>query len=340
MKTIRSISGIPAEQKPSVIVLGNFDGFHKGHQVVVGEAGRIAKKDDLPLAVFTTEPHPRSFFAALSGKPQENFRLTAFKERRHLLEKFGVDILYVLNFDEKLASTQAEDFVQNILIDTLKAKHIVVGYDYRFGKGRVGDVNLLDDLSKRLNFGLTVINPVAINESDDGVIYSSSLVRDAIKAGKVKQAAKMLGHWWTINGVVIDGDKRGRELGYPTANIDFGDSLVPLHGIYAVRLRINDSDEQFEGVANIGRRPTFGAGKELLEVYIFDFEQDIYGIELEVEIVDFIRTEENFENIEELVEYIEKDCIAARKILADPQNAKTQLEAPSLESYLKNHPQT
>ena len=339
MKIVRSITQASSSQEPAVIVLGNFDGFHKGHQVVVGEAGRIAREQGLPLAVFTTEPHPRSFFADQLGKEQESFRLTAFQARSNLLEVFGVDILYVLDFDKDMAATSADDFVQSILLERLRAKHIVVGYDYQFGKGRVGDVTLLQNLSKKLGFDLTIINPVTLdNKVDGGEIYSSSLVREALKNGEVRQAANILGHWWSIIGTVIDGDKRGRELGFPTINVDFGDSIIPRHGVYAVRLTIEGKDKQFEGAANIGRRPTFGQGSELLEVYIFDFDEEIYGLEVAVEIVAFIRDEARFESVEELIKYIDDDCIVAKHILSDPANDPNLLEAPSLENYLQKYP--
>lgn len=336
METYSLLSSLKHGQEHCVIALGNFDGFHRGHQVVIGEAGRIAKKLSLKLAVFTTEPHPRSYFMP----DQENYRLTPLETRCHLLDNFGVDIHYVLNFDDSLANTDAYTFVSDILIKAMGAKHIVVGYDYHFGKGRKGDVKLLQDLSKKLGFGLTVINPVAVGvEGAAGEIYSSSLVRDVLKKGQARRAAGLLGHWWSINGIVVDGEKRGRELGYPTANVNFGQSIIPLFGIYAVRLTIEGRDEQFEGVANIGNRPTFDIEGELLEVYIFDFDEFIYGLAIEVDIVGFIRIEEKFDTIEALITQIEDDCIVAKQILADPENDKNHLKAPTLDEYLEKHPE-
>ncbi|MCK5041388.1 MAG: bifunctional riboflavin kinase/FAD synthetase [Sphingomonadales bacterium] len=335
MKTRSSLISSIEGQEACVIALGNFDGFHRGHQVVIGEAGRIAKELALKLAVFTTEPHPRSYFLP----DQENYRLTPLETRCHLLETFGVDIHYVLNFDDSLAATDANTFVSDVLLKSMGAKHIVVGYDYHFGKGREGNVELLKTLSKKLGFELTVINPVAVGvEGAAGEIYSSSLVRDVLKKGEARRAAGLLGHWWSINGVVVHGEKRGRELGYPTANVNFGQSIIPLHGIYAVRLTIEGRDKQYEGVANIGDRPTFDVEGELLEVYIFDFDEEIYGLAIEVDVVGFIRIEEKFDSIEALVIQIEDDCVVAKQILADPENDKNHLKAPSLESYLKMHP--
>lgn len=335
MEIINTLTTGKSDKSDCVIALGNFDGFHRGHQVVIGEAGRIARKQSLKLAVFTTEPHPRSYFLP----DQENYRLTPLATRCHLLETFGVDIHFVLDFDESLAKTPAHDFVSDILIGKMGAKHIVVGYDYHFGKGREGDVELLRQMSKQLGFGLTVINPVAVGvEGAAGEIYSSSLVRDVLKKGEARRAAGLLGHWWSINGVVVHGEKRGRELGYPTANVNFGQSIIPLYGIYAVRLTIEGRDEQFEGVANIGDRPTFDVEGELLEVYIFDFDDDIYDLAIEVDIVGFIRIEEKFDSIEALVKQIEDDCVVAKQILADPENDKEHLKAPSLESYLEMYP--
>lgn len=335
MEIYNSIAQIPKHLPSSVIALGNFDGFHRGHQVVIGEAGRIARAQGLSLSVFTTEPHPRSFF----NPKGEAFRLTPQKVRAHLLASFGVEQMFDLNFDKDLAATEAQVFVTQILLKSFNAKHIVVGFDYRFGKQRKGDVELLKAMSKDYGFGLTIINPVSIGvEGAAGEIYSSSLVRETLKNGEARKAAGFLGHWWRITGTVIDGDKRGRELGFPTANIEMVDSIIPCLGIYAVRVKIAGRAQKFDGVANIGRRPTFDCEGVLFEVYIFNFDEDLYGQILDVDIVGFIREEKRFEKIEDLKKEMAKDCIVAKQILSDPENEEARLEAPSLEGYLKKFP--
>lgn len=336
MKLYRYPTGQQEVPRESVVALGNFDGLHRGHQVVIGEAGRIAQSKGSALTVMTTEPHPRSFF----GRNTEAFRLTPFRERTWLMQEFGIDILGILKFDKALASTSAEDFVRRVLVDGFGAKHLVVGYDYRFGKGRTGDADLLIELGGTLGFGVTVIDPVKIGvEGAAGEIYSSSLVREALRAGQARRAAALLGHWWAVDGRVVLGDQRGRTIGFPTANVRFAESIVPAHGVYAVRA-ILDGDETrvLEGVANIGRRPTFGYGDVLLEPHLFDFDEEIYGRRLRVELVGFIRSERKFDGLDQLKGQIQVDCRTARGLLADPENARRHLLPPTLDAYLQRFP--
>lgn len=337
MELYRHLEKISSKYKKSVLALGNFDGFHRGHQVVVGEAGRIARETNCPLGIFTTEPHPRSYFTP----NQPNFRLTPFRERSLHMEKFGVDVQFVPHFDEKLASTDAEDFVKRILVDQLEVSHLVTGYDYMFGKKRGGDTDLLISMGEQYGFEVTVIKPVSVGiEGAAGEIYSSTLVRDALKAGEARRAAALLGHWWNFSGIIVKGDKRGRTIGFPTANIELHDSIIPKHGVYAVRFilnsgKINFDGKVFDGVANIGTRPTFDKKGELLEVHIFNFDEEIYGYHGRVELVGFIRPEKKFSGIEELKIQITKDCRSAKRVLSDPENSRSHLASISLEDYLE-----
>ena len=268
MQLFRHATRLPDDCRGSVAALGNFDGFHRGHQAVVGEAGRIAREKGKKLAVFTTEPHPRSFFS----DEGDHFRLTPFRQRANLLESFGVDLMFVLPFDEALAATDAELFITDVLAGDLGLSHAVIGYDYRFGMGRRGDAALLREIGKGCGIEVRVVKPISVGvEGAAGEVYSSTLVRDALRRGEARRAAALLGHWWTVNGRVIEGDKRGRTIGFPTANMSLQESLVPAHGVYAVRVQLEGSAEVLEGVANVGRRPTFSDAGVLLEVHLFDF---------------------------------------------------------------------
>ncbi|WND02863.1 bifunctional riboflavin kinase/FAD synthetase [Temperatibacter marinus] len=336
MKLYRHINEVEKSMKGCVVALGNFDGFHRGHRVVIGEAGRLAKQMNVPLALVVTEPHPVSFFAP--DRPP--FRLTPFRERIQLLEHFGVDFLVILPFDKELASMTAQDFVTDILIQGLDAKHIFVGYDYRFGKMRGGGNNVLSYMGEMEGFGHTVIKPVVAGiEGYAGEICSSTLVRKALLAGEARKAAALLGHWWSINGKIIKGDQRGRTIGFPTANIELGESQQPLMGVYAVRVLLENDSQVYEGVANIGQRPTFDKRDVLLEVHLFDFDGDIYNKHARVELVSFIREEKKFNGLEELKDQIERDCRVARVVLATTENDRDHLHLPTLEEYLVRFPE-
>ena len=336
MRILRHTNELTAADRGCVVALGNFDGFHRGHQVVIGEAGRLAREMGLLLAVVVTEPHPVSFFAPNAPA----FRLTPFRERAQLLEQFGVDVLLVLPFDKELASMPAQNFVLDILCAGLNAKHVFVGYDYRFGKGRGGGTDVLGYMGDMEGFGLSVIKAVTVGlEGYAGEIYSSTVVRKALQNGEARKAAALLGHWWTINGRVTEGDKRGRTIGFPTANIELGESLLPKLGVYAVRVRFEGGTKTVSGVANIGKRPTFDKRDVLMEVHLFDFDQDIYGQHLRVELVAFLREEQKFDGIESLKTQIHKDSRIAKIVLAEPENAVDRLIAPSLDGYLGLFPE-
>lgn len=336
MRLFRHINEFQNSDRGCVVALGNFDGFHRGHQVVIGEAGRLARDMGLNLAVVVTEPHPVSYFAP----HVPSFRLTPFRERAQLLESFGVDQLLVLPFDQDLATMSAQDFVLDVLCAGMGAKHVFVGYDYRFGKGRGGGTDVLGHMGDMEGFGLTVINAVTVGlEGYAGEVYSSTVVRKALQNGEARKAAAILGHWFTINGRVTKGDKRGRTIGFPTANIELGESLEPKLGVYAVRVRVEGSDHTVSGVANIGKRPTFDKRDVLLEVHLFEFEEDIYDQHLRIELVAFLRPETKFEGIESLKTQISNDCRIAKIILAEPENASDRLGTPTLENYISRYPE-
>lgn len=302
--------------------------------MVAGEAGRLARQMDVPLTVVTTEPHPRSFFRP-SNAP---FRLTPFRERARLLEAFGVDLLISMPFNRAMSQCLAQDFVQDLLIRDLGILHLVVGYDYRFGKGRGGGVNVLSHMGGMEGFGLSVVEPVIARDAPDGAVYSSSLVRDTIRSGNVRKAADLLGHWWAIAGRIRHGEKRGRVIGTPTANLGLANGLHPRYGVYAVRVTLDGDSHVHDGVANLGLRPTFGTHEAILEVHLFDFDGDLYGRHARVDCVDFIRSEQKFDGIDALKAAIAEDSRQARERLADPRNARTLLPLPRLDTYLQQQP--
>lgn len=336
MRVFRHPDEYTARDRGAVVALGNFDGFHRGHQVVIGEAGRLAREMGVNLTVIVTEPHPVSFFAPKAAP----FRLTPFRERAQLLESFGVDQLLVLPFDKNLAGLAAQDFVAEILVKAVGALHVCVGYDYRFGKGRGGGTDVLAWMGEMEGFGLSVIQPVTVGlEGYAGDVYSSTLVRTALQNGQARKAAALLGHWWSINGRVSEGDKRGRTIGFPTANLELGESLQPKLGVYAVRVSVEGEDRIFNGVANIGNRPTFDKRDVLLEVHLFDFGGDLYNKHLRVQLVAFLREEQKFSGIDALQEQIACDSRVAKIVLAEPENGSDRLEAPTLGRYLEAFPE-
>ncbi len=335
MKIFRHHEGLSDDVKGGVIVLGNFDGFHKGHQAVVGRAWKLAREREMSLSVLVVEPHPRRFF----NPSQEDFRLTSFRSKAHLLEDFGVDRLFVLPFDHDLAQMPAQDFVTEILLKNLGIKHIFAGYDYHFGAGRGGNAQTLQDMSLEQKFDVTIVEKIM--EGDH--IYSSTNIRDSLRAGDVRTAADQLGHWWHVEGHVLRGDQRGRIINFPTANLSMTDYIKPKHGVYAVRVIIDGPESGAEseklkgvwnGVANMGNRPTFGKDDLMLEAHIFDFDADIYGRPIRVEFVDYIRPEQKFDGLDSLREQIEKDCLIAKKLLSDSQNQRAAIPIPRAQGFL------
>ena len=291
-----------------MLALGNFDGVHRGHRALIGEARRIAKETGRRLAALVFEPYPREFFRP----DDEPFRLTPFRAKARLLSELGVEFLIVLGFDAEMAGKLAQDFVMEVLVRELEVTHVVVGEDFRFGKGRGGDVAVLGYMGEMEGFGVTVFKAVVEN----GEKISSTKVRAALKAGRPEEAARLLGHWWTVEGHVAPGDRRGRVLGYPTANLKLEHTLQPVFGVYAVRVRPASGEQVYDGVANFGLRPMFALAAPLMEVHLFDFSGELYGEVLTVELIAYLRGEENFADLEALKTQIAKDCEAARRVLA------------------------
>lgn len=313
MKVFRHFDALPDDLLGSAVAIGNFDGVHRGHQAVIGEAGRIARADNLPWAVLTFEPHPRSVFNP-SG---EAFRLTPFRAKAKLIEGLGVDALIVQHFDNEFSQKPAETFVEEVLVNSLKARHVISGYDFMFGKGRKGDCDLLLHMGKDYGYDFTA---VSAQVDEGGEQYSSTRVRNALMAGNVKAATKLLSRPYEILGVVEHGDKRGRTIGFPTANIAIEEQIKPRHGVYAIRACFDNRDGADEawlpGVANFGSRPTVGGDNVLLETNLFDFDEDIYGQHMRVQLIDFIRPEQKFDSLEALKKQIEADSQKAREILS------------------------
>ncbi len=311
MRIFRHFEELPAEARGAAVAIGNFDGVHRGHQAVIGEAARIAAATAAPLAVLTFEPHPRSFFDPTGPA----FRLTPLRSKVHQVEALGADFLFVLHFDAALAAMPARDFVSQIVVHGIAACHLVVGYDFVFGNKRRGDTELLVELAVEHGFALEVVAPVA----QAGEVFSSSRIRQALRDAEPRLAAALLGRDWEIEGRVGHGDRRGRELGYPTANLDLDDHLEPALGIYAVRAGLEIDGELVwrDAVASLGRRPTFGGTDVILEVHILDFSGDLYGKHLRVAFVGYIRPEEKFDDIDDLTARIALDCDAARRLLTE-----------------------
>lgn len=298
---------IPDSLRGGVIALGNFDGFHAGHQAVVGRAVRHARDEGRPAIVATFDPHPVRFF-----KPDvPPFRLTTLDQRQELFAAAGADAMLVLPFDAALAATTAEDFITGLLLERYGAAGVVTGADFVFGKGRGGDVVTLADHARRLGFFTEMVAPV-----EDDAVISSSRIREALQAGDCKTAARLLTRPFTVRGRVEHGDKNGRLLGFPTANIDMGNYLRPKYGIYAVTGRLPDG-RILKGAANLGIRPSFVPPKELLEPHFFDFAEDLYGQEIDVAFHAFIRPEAKYDSMDALMAQIAKDCDAAKALLAD-----------------------
>jgi len=311
MRLFRHHTEIPVEARNAVVALGNFDGVHRGHQAVIAAALARAREIGTTSAVLTFEPHPREFF-----KPdQPSFRLTPLRIKVRQLEAIGVDNLFVLPFGPRLAQMSAEAFVIEVLIEGLEAQHVVVGYDFVFGRERRGNAALLADLGRMHGLGVT---SVAAAASDAGEIYSSTKVREHLTSGRPTAATALLGRPWEIEGRVEHGDERGRQLGFPTANIAIGDYLEPMLGVYAIKAGIDmgAATRWVDGVANLGRRPTVGGTRVQLEAHLFNFSADLYGRHLRVAFIDFLRPEKKFSGLPELKAQIAEDSRRACEILA------------------------
>jgi riboflavin kinase/FMN adenylyltransferase len=296
----------PPEWTGGVIALGNFDGVHRGHQVLVARAQQEARALDAPLVALTFEPHPRRYFVPDTGP----FRLTLLPAKTRLLEACGVQAVLAQRFDPAFAAISAQAFIDNVLLQGLGARHVVCGYDFTFGARRSGNVERLREMAAERALGVTVLDPVM----HEGEIYSSTRIREALRAGWASEASELLGHHWEIEGVVEQGDQRGRTIGFPTANVALGEHLRPRFGVYAVRALVGG--QWRDGVANLGRRPTVGKLQENFEVHLFDFSGDLYGQGLRVQLIDFIRPEMKFSGLDALKAQIAADGEAARRLLA------------------------
>ncbi len=316
---IRDTTPLAAIHKGAVVALGNFDGVHLGHRAVIASAIEMARKIGCPALAVTFEPHPRSFFSP--GAP--HFRLTDETAKLRLLAGTGLDGAVVLNFDARRAGTSAQDFINQELIGRLGVSGIAVGYDFHFGKGRGGSPTILAAEAPKLDIEVRIQNHVDLL----GQPISSSAIRDALSEGRIDEASAMLGGPWFVTGEVIHGDKRGRDLGYPTANIRLDPNTALRHGIYAVRVGLGGGADvqRYNGVASFGRRPTFDNGAPLLEVFLFDFEGDLYGQTLDVAFIGFIRDEAKFEDIDALVKQMDDDSAKARTLLAASYGAFPKL---------------
>jgi riboflavin kinase/FMN adenylyltransferase len=298
---------VPETLRGGVLALGNFDGFHLGHLAVVGEAVAWAKAENRPAIVATFDPHPVRHFVPDAAP----FRLTTLDQREELFAAAGADAMLVFHFDGALAGTTAQDFVAKLLGEAIGAAGVVTGEDFTFGKARGGNIAVLREEGAKVGIGVRTVGPVM----DGGEPVSSSRIRDALKAGDCGEAARLLTRPFAIRGTVEHGDKRGRELGYPTANLPLGAYLRPRYGVYAVTGRLPDG-RMLQGAANLGVRPQFDPPKELLEPYFFDFAGDLYGQEIEVAFHRFIRPEAKFDSLDALKAQMEADCAEARRVLA------------------------
>ncbi|MEP0941444.1 MAG: bifunctional riboflavin kinase/FAD synthetase [Rhizobiaceae bacterium] len=313
------------DQAGSVIAIGNFDGVHRGHQVVLEQALAIARDKGVQCFALSFEPHPRTLF----NPDSPVFRLTEEPLKARVLQAFGVDGLLVLEFTRDLAGTSAEDFVKELLVGRARASHVVSGFNFHFGKNRAGSPDFLRQAGQTFGFGVTIVDAKTDeggdNQDNGPDIISSSRIRRLLGAGDVDAAAQLLGYRWLVSGKVIKGAQLGRTLNYPTANLELAQNCHLAHGIYAVHLRTADGSLH-HGVASYGRRPTFDNGRALLETFIFDFDRDIYGEEISVTLLDYLRPELKFESAGELVIQMDKDSLRARQCLAN-SDALSELDA-------------
>ena len=308
MRIYRHFETLPEGARGAVIAVGNFDGVHLGHRSVIELAQQAAP--DAPLGVVTFEPHPREYFAP-DAPP---FRLMGREARAHWLEKIGVKRLYELAFNSTLAGLSPEAFARDVLHEGLGLAHVVVGADFCFGKGREGTAEDLVRFGAQYGFGVTIAPLMARDE----LTVSSTAIREALTRGAPREAAAMLGHWHRIDGPVISGEQRGRELGFPTANMSIDGLHPPAFGVYAVLVDVLEGPHKgsYHGAASIGTRPMFGENKANLETYLFDFKGDLYGAPLSVGLVEHLRGEEKFDSLDALITQMGADCDRARTILA------------------------
>ena len=306
MQVLHDITNCPDALRGASLAIGNFDGVHRGHQAVLN----AACQNGTPAGVLTFEPHPRVFFQP----DKELFRLTPEPLKLRLFEALGLDMAVVLTFDAALASRPAEDFVRHILVENLHVSHVTTGSDFQFGQGRDGNPEVLRSLGEEHGFGVTIVAP----QEGEGGVFSSTGIRDRLREGDPRGAADLLGYWWRVIGEVTGGDKRGAGLGFPTANIAVPDGFALKHGIYAVR--IHTGEGQYDGASYLGTRPSFDNGDAVLETFLFDFGGDLYGQQIEIELIGFVRDDEKFAGVDALQAQMKDDCDRARALLAQINN--------------------
>lgn len=312
-RLLRQLSKLPADMRGGQLAIGNFDGVHPGHLQVINNARQMAETEKCPLGVMLFDPHPRQYFVP-DAPP---FRLTRLDTRARLLAEAGVDFTLALPFDAALANCSAEQFIEDMLVSHLAVKGIVVGHDFHFGKDRRGNRAMLEVFGQRHDFTVTSIAAILLPDSDTP--FSSSAIRQSLRDGKPQTAAALMGRPFALEAQVEKGDQRGRTIGFATANMALHDYLRPKFGVYAVRAIILDgplAGQQFDGVANLGLRPTIGTKAPRLETHLFDFSHDIYDRTLHVALLRFIRPEQKFDALDALKAQISKDSVSAREMLA------------------------
>jgi riboflavin kinase/FMN adenylyltransferase len=307
MEIVQGWREVPAGLKGSALAIGNFDGVHRGHQAVLDAAMKAGRDLGRPAGAMVFEPHPLRYFQP--GRAL--FCLTPLERKLDLFAAYGLDFAAVVTFDAELAGMTAPRFVREALVEGYDVRHVAVGFDFLFGKGRGGNAAKLKAAGARDGFGVTVVEPFG----DAGEVFSSTRVRELLAEGDVAAAASMLGYWWRINGVVQKGAGRGAGLGFPTANVSVPACHALRHGIYAVRILAGG--RRLHGAAYLGPRPTFDNGVPVLEVFLFDFDEDLYGQEIAVEFIAFLREDAKFRSVETLRAQIARDCAQARETLAE-----------------------
>ena len=308
MRVYRNVQSVQAEHTGAVVAVGNFDGVHSGHRVVIGEAGKIARADGLKWGVLTFEPHPRSVF-----QPDlPPFRITPFADKARQIRALGVDFMIAQKFDLPFSKQSADNFVEKSLVQALGVRHLVAGYDFKFGHKRQGSCETLLAMGNEHGFDFTVVSAAS---DDGGGLYSSSRVRELLAAGDMGAVAEILGRPFAITGIINHGDARGRTIGFPTANIALRQYIHPAFGVYAVKMTL-PTGETVSGVANLGLRPTVAGQVPRLEVHLFDFDRDIYGHKVSVQFVDMLRPEKKFDGLDALKAQIARDSEQARAILS------------------------
>ncbi|HWM61500.1 MAG TPA: bifunctional riboflavin kinase/FAD synthetase [Rhizomicrobium sp.] len=320
MRIFRHYEDVPLAFRGAVVAIGNFDGVHRGHRALIAEAKVQAEAHRSPLAVLSFEPHPQEYFKTL--RPEDGptepdcFRLTPLRAKARLLADLGVDALFALNFDGEMARRTPQDFVENVLVKGLGIGGVVVGHDFEFGQRRAGNLAALSYMGEMEGFTVTAFDTVTASGDEK---ISSTLIRQLLKQARPDEAARLLGHPWAVEARVEHGDARGRTMGFPTANMHLGHCLAPAFGVYAVRVNILEGDRavaRHDGVANFGIRPMYQVNVPLMETHLFDFDGDLYGKYLSVELIAYIRPEAKFPSLDALIAQIAADAAKAQGILA------------------------